>query len=431
MRTSNRRDFLKTFAGGMASTPVVPSIFPREYSTDPAAIEQLRRAIYHGQDDEDFWKLVKKQFPLRDDLIIMNAANLCPSPRPVIDAVIRLTSDVDADASFQNRAQFGELRETARKGLAAFLAADADEIAITRNTSEGNNTVINGLSLGAGDEIVIWNQNHPTNNVAWDVRSERYGFTVNRVATPPHPANSEVLFDAFERAITTATRVLAFSHVSNISGVGLPVKELCAMARERGILTLIDGAQTFGAVPVNLHDIGCDFYTGSAHKWFVGPKETGVLYVRRERVDDLWPSDVGVGWETALRTGARKFETLGQRDDAAISAVGTAIEFHKAIGENRVGRRVRLLAGTLKHMLQERIPGVTLHTPVDPTMSAGEVVFAIPGTNARELFGKLYEEHHIAGAAMRGDFEGVRFCPHIYNTMEEIERAVAVIASAV
>ena len=358
----------------------------------------------------------------------MNAANLCPSPYPVQEAVFRLTRDVDADASFQNRAKFRELREEARRALASYLGASPDEIAIPRNTSEGNNTVLNGLELGVGDEVVIWDQNHPTNNVSWDVRAERWGFTVRRVSTPPVPSAAEELVAAFEEAITDRTRALAFSHISNVSGVALPAEDLCRLAREAGILTLVDGAQSFGALRVDLHAMGCDFYTGSAHKWFVGPKEAGVLYVREERIPELWASDVGVGWAGALEGGARKFDNLGQRDDAAVSAMGTAVRFHEAIGPGLIEERVRALETRMREAVRERIPGVEFHTADEPDRRAGVIVVRIGGADHAELYRRLYEEHRVGCALRGGEFGGIRLCPHIYNTMEEVERVADALA---
>ena len=264
----SRRHFLKRLAGSVAAG-LLPSL-------GLSGLKARAAAFAPGAvTDEAFWRLVKDQFPLRPGLILMNAANLCPSPYPVSDAVFRFTHDVDADASFQNRGKFNDLHEAALAALARYMGADADEVVITRNTSEGNNLVIAGLDLGAGDEVVLWDQNHPSNNVAWDVRAQRYGYTVKRVATPAAPQSADDLIAPFAEALTANTRVLSFSHVSNVSGVALPAKDLCAMAQARGILTLIDGAQTFGVHRVDLHDIGCDFYTGSAHKWFWDPKKAG------------------------------------------------------------------------------------------------------------------------------------------------------------
>ncbi len=427
MPAQNRRRFLTTLVGGAAATTVVPTALAST-GLEKRSLASLRRALKPlSPDDERYWQLVKEQFSLRPGLIMMNAANLCPSPYPVVDAVQSLTASVDADASFQNRAKFSELREAGRSLLAEYVGADADEIAITRNTSEGNNTVLNGLTLGEGDEVVIWDQNHPTNNVSWDVRADRWGFTVVRVSTPPAPRSSEELIQAFVDAFTPRTRVLSFSHVSNVSGVAVPAKELCGVARNRGILTLVDGAQTFGAVRVAMHDMGCDFYTGSSHKWFVGPKEAGILYVRRDQVENLWPSDVGVGWNSALENGAQKFENLGQRDDAAVAAMGTAAEFHQTIGVDFIEARVRALAARLKESVADRFPNVQFVTPLDSKLSAGVVIFSLPGVSGRDLFERLYRDHHV-GCAPTG---GIRFSPHLYNTMGEVDRVVEAIAQVV
>ncbi|NIN71154.1 MAG: aminotransferase class V-fold PLP-dependent enzyme [Gemmatimonadetes bacterium] len=431
MSGSSRRRFLGQLLGGTAAAVALPTALAADdgRSRWGALLREARSLTDDDPGDESFWRLVKEQFPLRDGLILMNAANLCPSPYPVQEAVFRFTRDVDADASFQNRAKFDEFRESARQALADYVGAGVDEVAITRNTSEGNNTVINGLDLGRGDEVVIWDQNHPTANVAWDVRAERYGYRVVRVTTPPAPGSADELIEPFTDAITSNTRVLAFSHFSNISGVTLPAKRLCAMARARGIITLVDGAQSFGAVRLDLHEMGCDFFTASAHKWFVGPKEAGLLYVRRERAADLWPSDVGVGWEGAKGAGARKFETLGQRDDAAVVSMGTTVAFHESVGVDRIERRVRQLTATLKDSLQDRVPGVRFHTPLDPELSAGVVVFDPFVADVPEAFGRLYTEHGVAGAPRGGDFRGIRLCPHIYNTLQEVERAAEAVAS--
>jgi selenocysteine lyase/cysteine desulfurase len=367
---------------------------------------------------------------LDDGLILMNAANLAPSPYPVQDAVFRFTRDVDGDASFQNRAKFGPLKEEAREALADYVGAYPREIAITRNTSEGNNSVVNGLDLGAGDEVVIWDQNHPTNNVAWDVRARRWGFTVKRVSTPHGPAATETtLMAPFLDALTPRTRILAFSHVSNVSGTALPARELCRAARERGVLTLVDGAQTFGALNLDLHEMGCDFFTASSHKWFVGPKEAGVMYVREESQDRLWPSDVGVGWEGAAESGAQKFENMGQRDDAAVVTMATAAAFHEAIGPEAVEARVRALAATVKRRLRQHLPDVVLFTPPDPLDSAGVVVFELPGRDHDAIYQGVYEDNRLGCAAMHGLFNGLRLSPHIYNTMDQVETAVEAVAA--
>jgi selenocysteine lyase/cysteine desulfurase len=404
----SRRSFLR-LAGGAALAPA-------------AALGErtpLRASASSG--GEDYWQMVRQQFPFHEGKVPMNAANLCPSPRAVAVLVVELTRTIDVDCSFQNRARFDGLLETSRRQVAELLGVTADEVALVRNTSEANNTVNNGLTLQPGDEVVVWDQNHPTNNVAWDVRAARFGLRVRRVGTPAHPADAGQLVQVFESAFGPRTRVLALTHVSNVTGLRLPVREICEAAHRRGIFVHVDGAQTWGALNVDLRRLGCDSYAASAHKWFMGPKEVGLLYVRKERIAEIWPNVVAPGWgnkvEPVVR-GARKFESLGQRDDAALAAVATAAEFHRAVGPARIEARVHELAGALKAGLKE--VGAELITPLDSALSAGVCVLRVPAGKGAEVYRKLYSEYGIAGASTGG----LRLCPHVYNTREHVERAV-------
>ncbi|MGH9629319.1 MAG: aminotransferase class V-fold PLP-dependent enzyme, partial [Bryobacteraceae bacterium] len=369
---------------------------------------------------------VRGQFPFTEDRVPMNAANLCPSPAVVTGRVAELTRDIDIDCSFQNREKFSRLLEESRAGVARQLNVTADEIAIVRNTSEANNIINNGLPLKQGDEVVVWDQNHPTNNVAWDVRAARFGIAIKRVSTPAAPKRAEELADAFERAFTPKTKVLAITHVSNVSGVRLPVRQLSERARRRGLYIHVDGAQTWGALDVDLRDLACDSYSASAHKWLLGPREVGLLYVRKERIAEIWPNTVAPGWGSDIQpdvAGARKFESLGQRDDARLAALKTAVDFHAVIGSDRVEARVLELAAALK----DRIAALDLPlaTPRDPALSGGVCILRAEAKNGNQAFEELYQKHGIAGAATGG----LRLCPHIYNTMDHIERAAAAIKS--
>ena len=425
--TTSRRTFLKGVAGGAAAL----SVFPAHGSADssdnfPGLSNHL---TFSDTPNESFWRLVKEQFTIKPKLVMLNAANLCPSPHMVRDKVFRLTDDLDSDVSFQNRAKFDVFREEARRKLAAFIGAGEDEIAVVRNTSEANNLIVTGLELKAGDEVVLFDQNHPTNNVAWDVRAARIGFTVKRVSLQTPPESTEEIVKAFRTAISAKTKVLAVTDVSSNTGVKLPSKELCRMARERGIYSHVDGAQTFGALSLNLHEMGCDSYSGSAHKWFLGPKEAGLLYIRQERIPQIFPSVVGVGWGNKVETsarGARKFETLGQRDDAAISAMGTAVDFLNLIGPVRIEARILELAAALKEGVR-KIPGARLRTPIRSELSAGVCVFGFEGMDNQKIYETLYAKYGIAGAPTGG----VRFSPHVYNTLEEIERTVSALSQVV
>jgi selenocysteine lyase/cysteine desulfurase len=225
----------------------------------------------------------------------------------------------------------------------------------------------------------------------------------------------------FEQATNSRTKVMCFSHVSNVSGIRLPAKELCQLARSRGILTLVDGAQTFGTYPLFLHDIGCDFYTTSSHKWFCGPREMGMLYVRRGMADAVYPSIVGVGWENARASGAIKFETLGQQAVARFGAMLEAIKFHNTLGMLRISTRARMLADAVREGVKKRIPQATFVTPVEHQRSWGVVIFHIPGADTSRALETLYRKYDVGCAVMGGN---IRFSPHFYNTLEDIDRAV-------
>lgn len=406
---SSRRIFLRRLAGGTALLPAV------------SALGELSSLLAATDEGASYWDMVRQQFPFREERVPMNAANLCPSPRSVSDGVTELTRDIDTDCSFNNRAKFHDYLEASRRKVAEHIGATADEVALVRNTSEANNVVNNGLGLKSGDEVLLWDQNHPTNNVAWDVRAARFDLVVKRVSTPKHPESEEQLIEVFESAFGSRTRVLAVTHVSNVSGIRLPVRELSERAHRRGIYVHVDGAQSWGALDVDVRDLGCDSFSGSAHKWFVGPKEAGILYVKKARMAEIWPNVVAPGWGDDAEPdveGARKFESLGQRDDATLAAMGTTADFHRLIGPGRVEGRVQELAGTLKAGLQEM--GMSLVTPVPAELSGGVVIMEVPAEKRREAFNRLYEEHGIAAAPTGG----LRLSPHIYNTMEHVERAL-------
>lgn len=389
----------------------------------PAAVAHLDHcsaAPVSSSSGEAFWRSVRDEFSFTEQRVPMNAANLCPAPKFVADRVTQLTKDIDGDCSFNNRAKFPELLERSREKVARQLGVTADEIALVRNTSEANNVINNGLALEPGDEVVLWDQNHPTNNVAWDVRAKRFGLRITRVTTPAAPANEQALCDPFISALTNKTRVLAVTHASNVSGVKLPIKQLCAAAHERSIHVHVDGAQTWGALDLDLRDLDCDSFSGSAHKWFMGPKEVGLLYVKASRISSIWPNVVAPGWGTDEEPdvrGARKFESLGQRDDAALSAIADTVEFHERIGAAKVEHRVYELANLLKSKIAEH--GLELVTPLAEELSAGVCVVRLPEEKQCQVWSRMYEEFGIAGAPTGG----LRLCPHVYNTREHVERA--------
>jgi isopenicillin-N epimerase len=394
-----------------------------------AGLTGKSRKVFAQPDSyRDYWQLVRAQFSFTEQAVPMNAANLCPSFRGVAERVAMLTADIDRDCSSNNRAKFSALLEESRNRVARQLNVSADEVALVRNTSEANNIINNGLDLEPNDEVIVWDQNHPTNNVAWDVRAARYGLRVTKVATPANPDTQQQLVDAFVAHFSNRTRVLAITHVSNVSGIKLPVRDITAAAHARGIYVHLDGAQTWGAMAVDLQDLNVDSYSASAHKWYMGPKEVGLLVVREHNIERLWPSVVAPGWGTTaetILTGARKFESLGQRDDSALAALGVAAETHDLIGSKKIEQRIVVLSQSLKQQIVNA--GNTLITPMDADLSFGVCITRAPQGQAGVVVNALYENYGIAGAATGG----IRLCPHIYNTEQHVERAATGVNSLI
>ena len=412
----NRRDFARLLAIGGAAPFITPGkawAVPADLPPTPAS------------PDERFWTAVREQFVMPPDLTMLNAANLCPSSAPVLETLYKTTKDMDQDPSFDNRVKLGEGRENTRKLLAEFLHVTPDEIVITRNTSESNNLVSNGVDLKAGDEVIITADNHPCNNTAWKQKAKRYGFTVKEIATPnPHPG-ADYYVDAFTKAITPNTKLIGFTHLTSTVGDLFPAKEICRLARERSILTLVDGAQSFGLFDVDLSDIQPDFYSGSAHKWPCGPKENGVLFINKNAQSKIWatiysayPGSVGI---------SKTFEAFGQRDEPAMIAFGEALKLQTKIGRAVIEKRSRELTTALIDGLK-KIDGVKIWTSPDPARRAAVLSFLPGNLDIRKLSTALYQKDRI-GCATRGgqDRGGLRFSPHFYNTHAEVEKSLAAV----
>lgn len=414
----NRRSFARSLALGGAAAWMTPAGSSWAKSKPLPATPSTT--------DERFWEAVRQQFFMPPELGVMNAANLCPSLVPVAETQERLTRDMDRDPSFPNRVKLGEGKESTRKLLAEFLGVTADEIVLTRNTSEGNNLVSSGVDLKAGDEVLLFSDNHPSNLEAWKTKARRFGFTVRVIEqVNPHPGESYYL-EAVAKQLTERTRVLGLTHLTSTVGDLMPARALCKMARERGVLSLVDGAQSLGLIEVNLAEMQPDFYTSSAHKWPCGPKEVGVLYINKTAQSRIWP---GIISAFPGATGISKsFESFGQRDEPAIIAFGEALKFQTKVGRKAIEARSRELAQALIEGLR-KIDGVRLWTSTDPKRSHSVVSFRPGNLDIPKLAAALYEKDRLAGAPRLGaDRGGLRFSPHYYNLHSEVDRALAAIS---
>ena len=320
---NKRRKFLKQLLAGTMASVAIPVIGKSISEEKQRPAWPLDKTVQN----EAYWEMVKKQFPVPSNLIMLNAANLCPSPYFINELVASTMKELEMNVSFQFRSRFAEKRKKALEMMAAFIGVSKDEIGIVRNTTEANTLIVNGLDFERGDEVIIWDQNHPSNAIAWEQRAKRNGIIVKKVTLPPSPKSIDELMAPFFNAVTSKTKLISFSHISNISGMALPAKEICKTARDKNILTLVDGAQSLGMMDLNLHDMGCDFYTASTHKWLLGPFENGILYMRKENTQRLWPTVISAGWKETSTTVDEKLCVLGQRNETTPFALPETLEF--------------------------------------------------------------------------------------------------------
>ena len=416
----NRRDFARLFAaGGSAALLGHPALegFARRTPSGPLALRSREgRAVD--------WDEVRARFLMPPELSVMNAANLCPSPASTLQAVYDYTERMDREPVPSFRGEMARVKEPTRDRLAEFLGVTPEEILITRNTSEANNWVSTGLQLGQGDEVVIVRDNHPSNNLAWKAKGQRFGYTVREIEPlSPHPG-ADYYVQAFREAITPSTRVISFTHLTNTAGDLFPARELCALAREHGVFSVVDGAQSFGLFDIDLSEVQPDFYTGSAHKWPCGPKETGVLYVNARVHDRFWPTMYSA--YTGSRGLARTHEGLGQRDEPAIRAFGAQIEFLQEITMAEVEARSRELATALVEELSA-LDDVHMWTSREPSRRAAVVTFRPGELSPGDVVGALENDGIVAASRGGSDRTGVRLSPHFYNSHTDVERAVSAV----
>lgn len=414
----SRRDFVKYMVAGSALSV--------------AALDKLNAEIYQSIKELDlkyirdlapdgrYWDAIRDKFMFQDGLIMMNNGTVGPMPKPVFNTLIKAFR-VQATHPVDVYSYLPFKEDDVRRKVAAFIGASEDEVAIVRNTTEGMNFVANGLDMEAGDEVLMSSMEHPGGTHPWKIKEKRYGIKVTEVPIGLPPRSVDEFVGAFEQAITPKTRIISVSHTVYISGLMAPLKELCTMAHEKGLLVVADGAHAIGMLDLDMHDLGVDFYATSPYKWLGAPTGVGVFYVRKEAQDKLWPTICTSGWD---RPGsARKFETLGQRAMALIIALGEAVDFQNYIGKTRIEKRVKSLAGYFKQELKS-IRGARLHTSEDPYLSGGLTAFSIEGVEPLDIVEHVRQKYNIVirtvGSKEKGTY-GVRVSTHMYINHMEVD----------
>lgn len=392
----------------------------------PAPRGQWPPAIF--QDDEAYWRTLRREFLMPPDEAFFNTGTIGSSPRVVVDAVTNHMTQVDATvAHWDYRPEHpdyfaGYRPELELRGkLATLVGASAEEIALTQNATFGASYVANGLDLHPGDEVILTNQEHVGCESPWQLKAKRYGIYVKKATVPVPPQNPQQLIDLFVNATTPQTRVWAIPHLTSQLAIRFPVVELCRLARERGIISVIDGAQCCGHLELDLHAMGCDTYFSSPHKWLLAPQGCGFLYVSRERLPHLWATIASGQWDN-YRDGAFRLMQVGTGNLSLLKGYEAAIEFHNRIGPSRVALRILALADRLRAGLRQ-IPQVAISSPQHPELVTGTTVWSLAGYHAPDLMDQLWTRAKVRCRSM-GDPWGVRQCCHIYNSPEEVDRTL-------
>ncbi|MCP3915148.1 MAG: aminotransferase class V-fold PLP-dependent enzyme [bacterium] len=422
----DRRTFLGALAAPMAGTPALPHL-------TTASVAIGRELSEHAGDpeatarDEGFWKLVRQSFHQHPDIIYFNNGGVSPAPVQVIEAVRKREDEAyTAPAYWMWRVQ-EKRKEAVRERLAATFGCAPEELAITRNATEGLQTCQFGIDLEPGDEVLTTTQDYPRMLSTFRQRERREKIVLRKVKIPTPCEDPALVVRAYEEAITDRTKLLLVCHMINLTGQILPVRDVVAMARKRGIPTIVDGAHAFAHFKFRQEDLDCDYYASSLHKWLFGPLGTGMLYVRKSKIQGLWPL---LAAEESLDDDIKKFEQIGTHNVPVILGIASALDFHESIGIERKEARLVYLRDRWARRLLEN-DRVHLNTSLRPGESCGIANVQLDGIDTAKLCRHLWQAHKIYTIRIEHEeFEGLRVSPSVYTSLEEVDLFIEVLEDA-
>jgi isopenicillin-N epimerase len=415
-----RRDFL-SLAGKSLGLAALSSGTVASLLTD---IEAATTTVAHltpeeAATDEDYWAAIQNAFSVTRGIINLNNGGVSPSPRVVTEALIRYIWEQEDCTAYTMWEILEPQCETIRTGLAEMFGCDREEIAVTRNASESLEILLDGMDFKPGDEILTTTQDYPRMLTTLRQREKRENLKLNLIKVPIPPKDLNEITSAFEKGITNRTRLILISHMINITGQITPVKAVCDLARTRGIETIVDGAHSFAQFAFKQSDLGCDYFGTSLHKWLYAPKGTGLLYVKRDKIDKIWPL---MAAEAKQATDIRKFEEIGTHSAAPKLAIGEALLFHNSIGAKRKEARLRFLSRYWMNKLKD-VPKVRFNTSFDDKQSCAIANVHIDGTDPKAITKYLFDKHHIFTVPIiHEEFQGIRITPNLYTTLSELDR---------
>jgi selenocysteine lyase/cysteine desulfurase len=422
---ANRRNFVKQL-GLMAGAFSANSLFNQAHAAEFEHINLLKQDV-SAKDlamDEDYWSIIQQSYTTSPSLINLNNGGVSPSPRIVQDAVERFNKLTNEGPSYYMWRILDQGREPLRYKLAQLAGADPEEIAVNRNATEALNTVIFGLDLKAGDEVIGTKQDYPNMINAWRQRAEREGIVYTQISFKFPIENDEEIVAGFEKAITTKTKIIHITHIINWIGQILPVKKITDMAKKHGIETIVDGAHSFGLLDYKIPDLGCDYFGTSLHKFLSAPIGSGMLWIKKEKIVKIWPL---VCNDKPRGTDIRKFETLGTRSFPIEQGIGEAVNFQNGIGSKRKEERIRYLKNYWATRVQN-IPKVKIHTSFKDEYACGICGVSVDGMTPGELDSALYSNYkiHTVGIVWE-NISCVRITPHVYTRIQDLDKLVMAI----
>ncbi len=420
----DRRQFMAVVSQPLGAAAALAFLHPRRALAIAEVANRNPGSAEEVAGDETFWAEVQRAFVVDRTVINLNNGGVSPSPAAVQEAQRRYQEYSNAAPVYTMWRVLEPQRETVRENLARFFGCNPEEVALTRNTSEGLETCQFGFDLKAGDEVLTSNQDYPRMITTFKQRERREGIVLKQISLPTPAEDPEQVVRALEAAITPKTRLILVSHMIFLTGQVLPVRQVVAMGRRRGIPVLVDGAHTFAHLAFTQTDLDCDYYATSLHKWLFAPHGTGMLYVRREKIRGLWPL---MAAPAELDGNIRKFEEIGTHPAAPYLAIGEALAFTTGIGPRRKEARLRYLRDRWATCLS-RHARVRLHTSLKPGLSCGLALVQLEGVDSGRLADHLWAKHRIIVAAIKHDeFEGIRVAPSVYTTPDEIDQFCEVI----
>jgi len=408
----NRRSFLSVAAATAAfSDTALERVQAAARSVSTSAAEAAR--------DEDFWFAVRHAFTVDRSIINLNNGGCSPAPRVAQQAMNRYLDMQNMAPVHYMWKQLDPQVESVRLQLATNFGCDPEEIAITRNASESLQICQYGIDLEPGDEVVTTNQDYPRMINTYKQRVRREGIVLRQVKFPVPPPSMDLLYDRLVEAVTDRTRIIHISHITNRTGQIFPVKRVCQFGREHGIEVVVDGAHSYAHFPFQQADLDCDYFGTSLHKWLLAPIGTGMLYVRRNKIESLWPL---MAAPEAQAGNIRKFEQIGTHPAANRLAIAEAMTFHQSIGAERKAARLRYLRERWARRL-EQLPGARVLTSYGPEMSCAIGLLSLEDVDPGELTKALWAEGRtlVVPIYLKGEYEGIRITPNVYTTLAEID----------